>query len=83
LPFHKKHTSANRGFFIFTAFWLGTRLDTGTRNGTLEEREGGWIVDNMITDQPDLPTEFLLTGLSSVVDPDRYILASWIRIRIR
>ncbi len=57
----QKHKCQHR-FYIFTAFGLGTRLDTGSINGTLEEREGGWIVDNMITDHPDLPQGFHFTG---------------------
>jgi hypothetical protein len=43
----------------------GSRFDTGTRNGTLEEREGRWIVDDMFIDQPDLPKGFFFTGFKN------------------
>ncbi len=51
-------------FFYGYRFKIGYR--TGTRNGTLEEREGGWIVDDMFfIDQPDLPKGFFFTGFKN------------------
>ncbi len=64
-PYHKNYKCVNRCFSIFTAFGLGARLDTGTRIGTLEERGGGWIVDDMFIDQPDLPKGFFFTGFNN------------------
>jgi hypothetical protein len=50
----QKHKCQHR-FYIFTAFGLGTRLDTGTRNGTLffgsERQDGLWttcLLTNLI-----------------------------------